>query len=146
MGGLAALFAAVVVRAQLLWVGVPDVMVMGRRSLQRGRRVLPAQTRRQREIPAARLALELEADVEHRVRFLRDLAAALALDVTLQEAGERRVDDADALQGRRSARRRVDVVQRGDEELVGILLGVSGQLRGRAPRLREKLDRTSTLR
>lgn len=51
----------------------------------------------------------------------------------MELAGEGGVDDAVAVNIRRPAGVAVDVVQRRDEELVRVLLGVAGELGGFAP-------------
>ena len=125
MRRLPALAARVVVERKLLGLGVA------------------AEARRERRVVrgGGALVLDLEADVEHRVRRRRHVPAALAAHVALQQPVERRVHDADARRGCLALRRRVDLVQRRDEELVRVLLRVTGELGGRAPGRREEAGR-----
>ncbi len=103
----------------------------------------PSKARHERGRLPRRLALRLDfkADVEHRIWRGCHVAAPLAAHVALQKPVERRVHDADAVELRRALRRRVDLVERSDEALVRVLLRVARQLRGRAPRRRQKACR-----
>ena len=55
---------------------------------------LPAKTGGERQtLLIARLSLELQADVQHRISLVSDLAAPLALDVALKQTCECRMND-----------------------------------------------------
>lgn len=69
--------------------------------------------------------LYLQADVQHRVRSGRHVAALLAFHVALQQPVERGVHDAYAVQLRGALRGGVNLVERGYEKLVRVLLGVA---------------------
>ena len=108
MRGLATLLAAVLVWTKFLGVCEPDVNVNifstgtglhTKSEFGPELQNLPAKTRCEiQTLLGAALSFELEADVQHRIRFLRDITATFTFYVALQKACKYRVDDADALQ------------------------------------------------
>jgi len=84
---------------------------------------------------------EAEGDVETRVDGLAEAVAARTAHVALEEPAKGAVDDAVALEERGPARASVGRVQKRDQALVGVLLGVAGQGAGNAPRGREERGR-----
>jgi hypothetical protein len=69
---------------------------------------------------------QLEAYVQHRVNSRRDVATSFAFNLALKLPRERVMDDTIARHARRTPACGVDLIQCGDEELVGVLLRVSG--------------------
>lgn len=86
----------------------------------------PSQARTERGLRIF-IPFHFQADVQHRVHSRRDCPTPLTLYLTLQLTQEGRVDDTIARNVCRPTRGGVDLIQRSDKKLVGVLLRVSGQ-------------------
>lgn len=69
---------------------------------------------------------QLEADVQYQVKSRSDIATSFAFNLALKLSRERVMDDTVARHARRTPTCVVDLIQCSDEELVSVLLMVSG--------------------
>ena len=90
---------------------------------------VPPQTPRQGVFPSAdfpTLASQFQTDIQHGIDRTRRVPTPLTRHIALQLSRKRLVDDTVARDIRRPATCPVNLVERGDEKLVGVLLRVTG--------------------
>jgi hypothetical protein len=127
---LSAFTATVLFRAQLFGLGEPSRPNAISTSFGHATLIpIPPQTPRQGILPSTdlpTLASQFQTDIQHGINRTRRVPTPLTRHIALQLSRKRLVDDTVARNIRRPAARPVNLVERGDKKLVGVLLRVTG--------------------
>lgn len=137
--------ATILFRGEFFRLGEPETRCDQHTSPHMTSIYAPPQTSRQRILPSTHLstlAPQLQTDIQHGIDRARRVPTPLTCHIALQLPRKRLVDDTIARRMRRAAARPMNLVEGGDEKLVGVLLRVTRHFRRDFPRRGEERCRS----